>query len=90
MKWDEPKGAVTPRGWLFRNGLCRGNYLDYGAGHYRSSHDWCAPGRCECRQSQPGDVHAIRYPNGPRAQPYEWHYFETIEAAKTWIEGGQS
>ena len=101
IAWDEPAGATTPRGWLKVNGTCTGFYLDYGPGHYRTEHSsvldaingptvrvWCQPGR-ECRECQPGDILAVRYPNGPGSEPKDSRYFEAIGEARTWIEAGK-
>ena len=99
--WDEPEGATTPRGWLKVNGTCTGFYLDYGPGHYRTEHSsilatingpiervWCQPGR-ECRECQPGDILAVRYPNGPGSTPHDSRYFESIAGAREWTERGR-
>ncbi len=99
--WEEPAGCTTPRGWLRVNGTCTGNYLYYGPGHYRSPHSsildtingplervWCQPGR-KCPTCQPGNIHAVRYPDGP-GTPAASRYFETIPEARQWIETGQA
>lgn len=99
LHWDEPEGCTTPRGWLRVDGTCVGNYLDYGPGHYRSPHSsildtingqiervWCQPGHL-CPTCQPGSIHAMRYPAGP-GTVNESRYFETIAAARTWVETG--
>jgi hypothetical protein len=98
IAWDEPEGCTTPRGWLRVDGTCVGNYLDYGPGHYRSPHAeilstingplervWCQPDH-PCRDCQPGNVHAVRYPDGPDGGRRGWRYFETIAEAREWIE----
>lgn len=74
--------AMTARGWLFTDGNngSVGNYLDYGYDHYRSPHDYCEAGKCKCRLSQPGSVHAVSY------VARESRYFETVREAKAWIE----
>jgi hypothetical protein len=89
FRWDEPAGCTSPRGWLWNDALnaCVGNYLDYGADHYRSPHDYCRAGSL-CRDCQPGNVHAVRYPDGPRSGRREWRYFETIAEAREWIQTG--
>jgi len=100
MRWDEPAGCATPRGWLLNGPYCVGDYLDYGPGHYRSPHAeilntvngpiervWCQPGQL-CRSCQPGNVHAVRYPDGPNGAPRAGRYFETVAEARAWIETG--
>lgn len=91
--------AASDRGWLFANDCehSLGNYLDYGPDHYRSGHEFCK-GQCECRLSQPGNIHAVRYPllasylphreysTSLQHGPCEYRYFETVEQAKAWIE----
>ena len=70
--------ASTDRGWLFRSGLCRGNYLDY------------TPFRTpEQIAEQGGGIHAVRYPGGPDG-PSEYRHCATIEDAQHWIEGQPS
>ena len=102
IAWDEPEGCASPRGWLHRaDGNCVGFYLDYGPGHYRTEHStvlntingpvvrvWCRPGH-ECRACQPGDILAVRYPNGPGTTPHDSRYFETIAEAREWTETGR-
>jgi len=101
LVWKEPAGCTTPRGWLYNGETCLGNYLDYGPGHYRSPHSeilgtingplervWCQPDR-RCRSCQPGNVHAVRYPDGPDGGRRGWRYFETIAEARAWIETGE-
>jgi len=88
-QWDEPEGAVTPRGWLRQvDGTCVGNYLDYGPEHYRSSHEYCRPDDL-CRECQPGNVHAVRYPDGPGSEHRESGYFQTIGQARQFVEHGR-
>jgi hypothetical protein len=87
-KWDEPEGAVTARGWLSKDGQVVGNYLDYGPDHYRSSHEFCRPDDL-CRECQPGNVHAVRYPDGPGSETREWGYFETIGQARQFVMHGR-
>jgi hypothetical protein len=81
-------------------GACVGNYLDYGPDHYRTGHEteiypgkvvsFCQPDKL-CRDCQPGNVHSMRYPDGPRSDgPREWRYFETVTQARAWIEAVQS
>jgi len=99
ITWDEPAGATTPRGWLLAGEMCTGFYLTYGPGHYRSPHSsilntingplervWCQPGH-ECRECQPGDILAVRYPGGPGTQTSS-RYFETVAEARKWVETG--
>jgi hypothetical protein len=101
ITWDEPAGCASPRGWLHVGGNCVGFYLDYGPGHYRTPHAeildtingpvervWCRRGR-ECRECQPGDVLAVRYPNGPGTTPHDSRYFETTAEARKWTETGR-
>lgn len=100
LHWDEPAGATSPRGWLHNREMCVGFYLDYGPGHYRSPHSeilntingpiervWCKP-RDLCPTCQPGNILAVRYPNGPGSEPRTSRYFETIEESRAWIETG--
>ena len=84
--WDGPAGAATPRGWFYRDGIPRGFYLDYGREHYRSSHDYCQPG-APCRDCQPGNVLAVRYPAGPDTGRSS-RYCETVTAAREYVETG--
>jgi hypothetical protein len=97
MQWSEytekvsrrsERWASSDRGWLFIGELSYGNYLDYGADHFRSSHDYCPPGECRCRLSQPGNIHAVRFGRNADGQavPGESRYFETVADAKAWIE----
>ena len=86
QRWDEPAGAASPRGWLHRAGTCVGFYLDYGPDHYRSPHEYCQPGR-ECRDCQPGNVLAVRYPNGPGAEPRTSAWVETVAQAREFVTG---
>jgi hypothetical protein len=99
VQWDEPAGCASPRGWLLAGADCVGFYLDYGPGHYRSPHSetlntingpivrvWCQPGS-ECRECQPGNLLAVRYPGGP-GTPSASRYFETAAEARGWIETG--
>jgi hypothetical protein len=103
VTWDEPAGAASPRGWLHTGGgNCVGFYLDYGPGHYRSEHVsvlntingpiervWCKPGDL-CRDCQPGNILAVRYPGGPGSTPRDSAYFETASAARDWVESGMA
>ena len=94
--WDDYK-AVAPRssdrwassdrGWLFAGGENRaiGHYLDYGANHYRSGHEYCRA-ECTCERSQPGHVHAVVCSKLEGIGAEAWRYFETVEHAKEWIE----
>ena len=99
LQWDEPAAATSPRGWLKADGTCVGFYLDYGPGHYRSPHTeilstingplervWCKPGDL-CRDCQPGNILAVRYPGGPDSAK-ESRYFELASEARQWIETG--
>lgn len=85
ITWDEPEGAHTPRGWMRRDDIVVGLYLDYGPDHYRSPHRYCGPGR-ECPDCQPGNILALRYPGGPGTTPRESRYVETVDQARAWIE----
>ena len=86
--WDEPAGAASPRGWLRVGPMCVGFYLDYGPDHYRSPHVYCRPDK-PCRECQPGNVLAVRYPDGPGLDgPRESRFFETVDAARSWVETG--
>lgn len=78
--------ATSARGWLWdgESESSLGNYLDYGPQHYRSPHQYCAPGRCDCRESQPGDIHCIVYARA--GYPLRSRYVETVEQAREWIE----
>lgn len=99
-RWDEPAGATTPRGWLHIGELVTGFYLDYGPDHYRSPHSstvgtvngprevtWCKPG-AECPTCQPGNILAVRYPDGPSSPDHRSRYVETIAQARAWVETG--
>jgi hypothetical protein len=87
-RWDEPAGAVSPRGWLHENETVTGFYLDYGPEHYRSPHEYCQPGRL-CRECQPGNVLAVRYPGGPGSGgPRDSRFCETVAEARGWVETG--
>ena len=104
LTWDEPAQASSPRGWLLRDATCVGFYLDYGPDHYRSPHagppQWnpyhgrdfrpvyCRPND-PCRECQPGNVLAVRYPGGPDSELRESRYVETIEQARTFVEIGE-
>lgn len=87
MDRDSERWASSDRGWFFVRDVCRGHYLDYGPSHYRSPHEYCAPGACDCRLSQPGNVHAVRFRRDARNQPhaYQSRYFPTVAEAKVWI-----
>ena len=97
--WDEPAGCASPRGWLMNNALaaCVGFYLDYGPDHYRTGHStqvgrdlwvsFCEPGRL-CKECQPGNILAVRYPNGPSTTPHESRYVETIAEARAYVKRG--
>lgn len=81
------KWAISARGWLWdgEHESSLGNYLDYEADHYRSGHEYCPPNGCNCRESQPGNIHCLVYKSattgGQRSR-----YVETIEQARAWIE----
>lgn len=74
-------------------GQCVGHYLDYGPDHYRIPHEYCH-GACECRESQPGNVHTVRFRREPKPYPegcgrafdIQACYFPTVAEAKTWID----
>lgn len=97
MWWDEPPGATSPRGWLWREEHPVGFYLDYGPGHYRSPHSdtiggrevvWCKPDD-KCPSCEPGNVLAVRYPGGPGQSEEarrEWRWTETVTEARKFIE----
>lgn len=98
--WDEPAQATTPRGWLHTDGVVTGFYLDYGTDHYRTEHastvgtvsglrlvTWCKPG-AQCRECQPGNILACRYPGGPDSEPKESRYVETVAQAREYVETG--
>lgn len=96
VEWDEPSGAASPRGWLSIDGICVGFYLDYGTDHYRSPHSgeysgrkvvWCSEAR-PCREHQPGNILACRYPNGPGTH-VESRYVETVKQAREFVETGK-
>lgn len=58
-----------------------GWYLDYGADHYRSGHQYCRYGNCaEC---EPGTVLASVYADD---HPTLTRWFATVEEAKAWVE----
>lgn len=97
-RWDEPAGATSPRGWLHRaDGVVVGFYLDYGPDYYRTGHtteiypgktvSFCTPDRL-CRDCQPGDVLAVRYPGGPGTEPRDSAFVETIAQAREFVEAG--
>lgn len=80
--------ASTDRGWFYgADGFTRGHYLDYGPEHYRSPHEYCR-GRCDCRESQPGNVHAVRFARVDEHSTcgHESRYFPTVAEARAWIE----
>src|SRR5262249_36315544 len=95
--WDEPEGAVSPRGWLKRDGTTAGFYLDYGPDHYRSPHgetrsdgryvQYCHPDRL-CPECQPRSILAVRYPDGPGTDSTS-RYVETIAEARRYVETGE-
>lgn len=100
MTWDEPAQASSPRGWLHMGSLVTGFYLDYGPDSHRAPHAemlntvngprmrvWCEPGR-ECRECQPGNILACRYPDGPGSQGKRSRYVETVEQARRYVETG--
>ena len=77
--------ASTARGWLWNHSESSvGNYCDYGVDHYRSGHEYCKPGKCDCRQSNPGNIHCIVY-RGTDGMQHS-RYVETVEQAHEWIE----
>ena len=99
--WDEPECAASPRGWLMAGGMCVGFYLDYGPEHYRTGHtteiypgkvvSFCRPdGRPDvsCRDCQPGNVLAVRYPAGPGTDQRS-RYVETVGQAREYVETGE-
>jgi hypothetical protein len=86
-RWDEPPGALSPRGWLHVGGIVTGFYLDYEAGHYRSPHEYCTPAR-PCRDCEPGNILCVRYPNGPSTTPRTSRWVQTLDEARQWVESG--
>ena len=97
--WDEPAGCASARGWLLAGADCVGFYLDYGTGHRRLPHSeilstingprvrvWCESGN-RCRECEPGNVLAVRYPGGP-STPKGSRYVETAAEARHWVETG--
>jgi hypothetical protein len=100
MVWDEPAQASSPRGWLHLGSLVTGFYLDYGPDHYRTEHastvgtvngprlvTWCKPER-QCRECQPGNILAVRYPAGPGTATRS-RYVETVAEARAYVESGE-
>lgn len=81
--WDEPEGAITPRGWYWPTGsttpgrtMCAGHYLDYGPDHRRFDN----------RQAQePGHVHCVVL-SDLTGRAFRSRYVETVEQARAWIE----
>lgn len=85
--WDEPKGAISPRGWYWPKGstcpgktVCAGHYLDYGPDHYRYD---------SRKDVEPGHIHCvvIAKDSGTTAAS---RYVETVEEAREWIEAEAS
>jgi hypothetical protein len=100
MEWDEPAGCTSPRGWLRNGGTCVGFYLDYGPEHYRTGHEteiypgkvvsFCQPDQSRpCKECQPGNILAVRYPDGPRSEDKTSRYVQTITAARFWVQTGR-
>ena len=98
MAWDEPAQAASPRGWLHVGQFVTGFYLDYGPDHYRTGHvtdigggrkaSFCQPDQGKlCRDCQPGNVLAVRYPGGPGSAQGS-RYVETVEQARAYVETG--
>lgn len=93
-RWDEPAQASSPRGWLHVGELVVGFYLAYGPEHYRYAHD-AYPRQCEsgawdpCRECQPGNVLAVRYPDGPGSEGKRSRYVETVAEARAYVESGE-
>lgn len=84
IKWDEPKGCSTPRGWCYISGLSMtydgqkpvGNYIVY-------------PARRAGRRKPA--VHATAYVFRDEANGYgtgatKHRWCSTVQAAKRWIE----
>jgi hypothetical protein len=82
IKWDEPKGCTTPRGWCYIDGLSLtydgqkpvGYYLTYPPSSYAG-----------------GNVLASAYifrdmPHGYGTGPTRHARFKTVAAAKRWVE----
>jgi hypothetical protein len=95
--WDEPAQASSPRGWLHSGALVVGFYLDYGPEHYRAGHDSDVGGRVvsfctadsPCRDCQPGNVLAVRYPAGPGTADRRSRYVVTVADARAYVESGE-
>ena len=100
VTWDEPAGCASPRGWAHRSradGTVVGFYLDYGPDNTRPWHtteiypgktvSFSTPDRL-CRDCQPGNVLAVRYPNGPGTEPRDSRYTETAAQAREFVEAG--
>jgi hypothetical protein len=97
VMWDEPAAASSPRGWYLREGMPRGFYLDYGPGSYRPGHvsdigcgrtaSFCRPDRL-CRECEPGNILAVRYPDGPGTRS-ESRYVVTIAEARAYVVTGR-
>jgi hypothetical protein len=96
LVWDEPADATSPRGWLRTDGTVTGFYLDYGPDHYRMGHSteiypgtvvkFCRLGD-RCRECQPGNILAMRYPGGP-GTPGTARYVKTVAQAREYVETG--
>ncbi len=93
--WDAYKApqAASDRGWYVTGGICRGYYLDYGDRHWRGdtcrqcgAHRYIHPADANksCRDCEPGNILASRYPAGP-STPSEARYFETVAQAQEWV-----
>lgn len=82
--------ATTDRGWLFAaDGTPLGNFVDYGSDHYRSGHEYCRE-ICACRNSSPGNIHAVLTPNNCTGESgVHFRYCATIAEAKAFIANGE-
>lgn len=97
LTWNEPEGAVTPRGWLFGGeleGTSLGFYLDYGSEHYRSPHEMTREGDgrvlvfCDPESDRATRVCRQHQPGNILAVVVDGpsRYVETVEDARRWIE----
>lgn len=92
---DEPPGSASPRGWLICHATPAGFCLDYGPDNHRPGHQteicpgtvvsFCKPDNM-CRECQPGNILAVRYPDGPGTKPRTSRHVETIGQARQFVE----
>lgn len=71
---------------VWREESSLGNYLDYGADHYRSKHGSEGNGVCHCATCEPGNIHCVVYLNPDSSMRTVSRYVATIEQAREWIE----